>query len=68
MPVTGISRRLGTFDTLLMLGNNFDLCGSAVRARWLPQRFYAEEPLLHVRAGRQPVIALLIRPPNRPRL
>ena len=29
MPVTGISRRLGTFDTLLMLGNNFGLCGSA---------------------------------------
>jgi hypothetical protein len=41
MPVTGISRRLGTFDTLLMLGNNFGLCGSAVRARWLLQRFYA---------------------------
>jgi SAM-dependent methyltransferase len=41
MPVTGFSRRLGTFDTLLMLGNNFGLCGSAVRARWLLQRFYA---------------------------
>jgi hypothetical protein len=38
--VTGISRRLGTFDTLLMLGNNFGLCGSAVRVRWLLQRFY----------------------------
>jgi hypothetical protein len=41
MTVTGISRRLGTFDTLLMLGNNFGLCGSPVRACWLLQRFYA---------------------------
>jgi SAM-dependent methyltransferase len=37
--ITGLSRRLGEFDTILMLGNNFGLCGSPRRARWLMTRF-----------------------------
>ncbi len=37
--ITRISRRLGKFDTILMLGNNFGLFGSSQRARWLLSRF-----------------------------
>ena len=33
--VTQISRRMGEFDTLLMMGNNFGLFGNLKRARWL---------------------------------
>ena len=33
-------RRNYTFDTILMLGNNFGLFGSFRRARWLLQRFH----------------------------
>ncbi|MDE2998496.1 MAG: methyltransferase domain-containing protein [Gemmatimonadota bacterium] len=33
--VTQISYRLGEFDTLLMMGNNFGLFGNLKRARWL---------------------------------
>lgn len=40
MNVTRISRNLGTFDTVLMLGNNFGLFGSFKRARWLLRRLY----------------------------
>lgn len=39
--VTQIDRSLGTFDTLLMLGNNFGLMGGERRARWLLKRFRA---------------------------
>lgn len=39
MPVTQVSSRVGTFDTILMLGNNFGLFGSFRRARWLLRRF-----------------------------
>ncbi len=39
MPVTQVSRRLGTFDTIVMYGNNFGLFGSFRRARWLLGRF-----------------------------
>lgn len=39
MSITQISSRLGTFDTLLMLGNNFGLFGSFKRATWLLKRF-----------------------------
>ncbi|MBU0610090.1 MAG: class I SAM-dependent methyltransferase, partial [Armatimonadetes bacterium] len=39
VPITRLSARLGTFDTLLMLGNNFGLFGSFRRARWLLRRF-----------------------------
>jgi len=40
IPITRISSKLGTFDTLLMLGNNFGLFGSFKRARWLLRRFH----------------------------
>jgi SAM-dependent methyltransferase len=39
-PITQVSRRLGIFDTILMLGNNFSLVGNPKRARWLLRRFY----------------------------
>ena len=41
MPVTKVTRRLGTFDTILMFGNNFGLFESRKRARWLLGRFRA---------------------------
>jgi len=37
---TQVSSRQGTFDTILMLGNNFGLFGSFKRARWLLNRFH----------------------------
>ena len=37
--VTRIGPGLGTFDTILMLGNNFGLFGGFSRARWLLRRF-----------------------------
>jgi SAM-dependent methyltransferase len=40
-PVTKISRRLGIFDTILMMGNNFALLGSVTWANWLLRRMYA---------------------------
>ena len=39
MPVTKVSSRLGTFDTIVMLGNNFGLFESRKRAKWLLGRF-----------------------------
>ena len=42
--VTQVNTRLGRFDTLLMLGNNFGLMSSRIRARWLLQRFAAVTP------------------------
>ena len=39
--ITQVSRALGTFDTILMMGNNFGLFGSASRTRWLLRRFKA---------------------------
>lgn len=39
VPITQLSARLGTFDTILMLGNNFGLFGNPTRARWLLRRF-----------------------------
>lgn len=38
-PITQVSSRLGVFDTILMLGNNFALVGNPKRARWLLRRF-----------------------------
>lgn len=35
LPITGISSKLGQFDTILMLGNNFGLFANPTRARWL---------------------------------
>jgi SAM-dependent methyltransferase len=39
--ITQIDSRLGTFDTILMMGNNFGLVGNIRRARWLLRKFKA---------------------------
>ncbi len=39
LPVTKVSARLGTFDTIVMFGNNFGLFESKKRAKWLLGRF-----------------------------
>ena len=39
MDITQISSKLGKFDTILMLGNNFGLFSSVKQARWLLRRF-----------------------------
>jgi SAM-dependent methyltransferase len=39
--ITQIDSSLGTFDTILMMGNNFGLVGNMRRARWLLRRFKA---------------------------
>ena len=39
LSITKVTSRLGTFDTILALGNNFGLFGSFKRARWLLRRF-----------------------------
>jgi SAM-dependent methyltransferase len=38
--ITSVGRRLGHFDTIIMLGNNFGLFGNPRRARWLLRRFH----------------------------
>jgi SAM-dependent methyltransferase len=38
--ITDVDSRLGSFDTILMMGNNFGLFGGPVRARRLLKRFY----------------------------
>jgi SAM-dependent methyltransferase len=38
LSITEVSARLGTFDTVLMLGNNFGLVANPKRARWLLRR------------------------------
>lgn len=40
MSIMQISKKLGIFDTLLMLGNNFGLFGSRARAKLLLRRFH----------------------------
>ncbi len=37
--ITQVSRELGEFDTILMMGNNFGLFGNEQRAKWLLRRF-----------------------------
>ena len=39
LPITKLSSKLGKFDTILMLGNNFGLFGSYKRAQWLLKKF-----------------------------
>jgi cyclopropane fatty-acyl-phospholipid synthase-like methyltransferase len=39
-PITQLSNRLGIFDSIVMLGNNFGLFGNFKRARWLLKRFH----------------------------
>jgi len=41
MSITQLNRRLGCFDTLLMMGINFGLFGGRRRAKWLLGRFHA---------------------------
>ena len=41
VPVTQVSSKIGTFDTILMMGHNFGLAGSYKRAKWLLRRFAA---------------------------
>lgn len=40
MSITQIDSKLGKFNTVLMLGNNFGLFGNPKRARWLLRRFH----------------------------
>jgi SAM-dependent methyltransferase len=40
LSITEITRSLGVFDTITMMGNNFGLFGSFARARWLLRRFH----------------------------
>ncbi len=40
-PVTHLSSKIGTFDTILMMGHNFGLVGNYKRAKWLLRRFAA---------------------------
>jgi SAM-dependent methyltransferase len=40
MSITGVGPGLGTFDTIILAGNNFGLLGSERRARWLLRRFH----------------------------
>lgn len=39
MPATQLSSRLGTFDTIVMMGNNFGLVNNPRRAKWMLRRF-----------------------------
>lgn len=41
LPFTQVSRQMGSFDTILMMGNNFGLFGSPSRARWLLRRLHS---------------------------
>ncbi len=41
MSITRLSRKVGTFDSILMYGNNFGLFGSFKRAGWLLRRFHS---------------------------
>jgi SAM-dependent methyltransferase len=40
LSITQVSRKLGIFHTILMMGNNFAVVGNRKRARWLLRRFY----------------------------
>jgi SAM-dependent methyltransferase len=42
--ITQVSAKLGEFETILMLGNNFGLMANLSRARWLLRRFYSMTP------------------------
>lgn len=39
LPITQVTSKMGAFDTILMLGNNFGLFGNPRRAKWLLRRF-----------------------------
>ena len=40
-PITQLSSKMGTFDTILLMGHNFGLVGNYKRAKWLLKRFAA---------------------------
>jgi SAM-dependent methyltransferase len=40
LPITRVSRALGEFDTILMMGNNFGLFGNQSRAGWLLRKLH----------------------------
>jgi len=40
LSITRVSRKLGQFDTIVMMGNNFGLLGDMRRGRWLLKRFH----------------------------
>lgn len=40
LSVTQVSSKIGIFDTILMMGNNFGLLSNSKRARWLLQKFH----------------------------
>jgi SAM-dependent methyltransferase len=40
LSVTQVSRALGSFEDILMLGNNWGLMGNPLRARWLLRKFH----------------------------
>lgn len=44
LPFTQVGRRLGCFDTILMMGNNFGLFTNRLRARWLLRRLHRATP------------------------
>jgi len=44
LSITQISKRLGIFDTIMLLGNNFALTGTVKRTGWLLRRFYKMTP------------------------
>jgi SAM-dependent methyltransferase len=56
LSVARIGRRLGEFDSVLLLGNNFGLMGNRKRARWLLRRFAA------VTSARGRIIAETLNP------
>ena len=39
--ITKLNSKIGTFDTILMMGHNFGLVGNYKRAKWLLRRFAA---------------------------
>jgi SAM-dependent methyltransferase len=45
IPATRLSAKVGRFDTLVMMGNNFGLLANPRRARWLLKRFYKMTPV-----------------------
>lgn len=49
LSITQISRALGRFDTILMMGNNFGLFGDRQRARWSLRRLHTmASPNAHI--------------------
>jgi SAM-dependent methyltransferase len=56
LSITQINSKLGRFDTLLMLGNNFGLFANFRRARWLLGRFH------RITSGKARIIAESMNP------